>query len=125
MTRWMHPPELERRRELAQFDPAVEGARFGLSHELAARIAARGGRLWPDVGRVTRVDIEAHGVPLAVWSGEYLAPRAPGRQTLVSADAASRHLVNEVAPAHRASAESPRTELPGASAVMPAMDALQ
>src|ERR1044071_6736019 len=32
-------------------------------HELAARIAARGGRLWPDVGRVTGVDIEAHVHP--------------------------------------------------------------
>jgi hypothetical protein len=35
-------------------------------HEIAARIAARSGRLRPDVGRVTRVDIETHGVPLAV-----------------------------------------------------------
>jgi hypothetical protein len=177
----MHPPEIERERERAEFDPIAEGSRYRLDrelslaiwtrvcaeiqesagrhdaeqarrrfHELAARIAARGGRLRPDVGRVTRVDIEAHGVPLAVWSGEDLgpcvpgrqtlvsadaasrhfvgadlAPRVPGRQTLVSAGAASRHSVNEVAPARGVSEESPRSELPGASEVMQAMDALQ
>jgi hypothetical protein len=177
----MHPPEIERERGRAGFDPVAEGSRYRLDrerslaiwtracaeihdsagrhdveqarsrfHELAARIAARGGRLRPDVGRVTRVDIEAHGVPLTVWSGEDLVPRVPGRRTLVGADAASRypvgedlaprmpgrqtrvsadagsgHLVNEVAPARGVSEENPRTELPGASAVMQAMDGLQ
>ncbi|MGH7633149.1 MAG: DUF4157 domain-containing protein, partial [Gemmatimonadaceae bacterium] len=177
MTRWMHPPEIERERDRAGFDPTAEGSRYRLDrelslaiwtracadiresagrhdaeqarrrfHELAARIAARGGRLRPDVGRVTRVDIEAHGVLLAAWSGEYapgrqtlvnadaasrhfvgedLASRVPGLQTLVSADAASRHPVNELGPARRVSAERPRTDLPGASAVMQAMDVLQ
>src|ERR1044071_8668820 len=87
MTRWMHPPELERGGVPQPFDPVVEGAQFGLAREvslalweqacasatdsagrvdvgdaqrrfraLAAGLAARGGRLASDVGRVTRVE---------------------------------------------------------------------
>jgi hypothetical protein len=37
----MHPPELERQREFAQFDPVVEGARLGLSRELSLAIWER------------------------------------------------------------------------------------
>src|SRR5688572_9834901 len=89
MTRWLRPPELERQRRRARFDPIVEGDRYGLSrdlalavwervcadatddkgrrdeeqaerrfHEIATRIRARGGRLRPDVGRLTRVETE-------------------------------------------------------------------
>ncbi|HEY0478543.1 MAG TPA: hypothetical protein VGD37_13550, partial [Kofleriaceae bacterium] len=54
-------------------------------HELAARIAARGGRLRPEVGRVTRVEIEATGVPLGAGSVDELTPRVPGRETLAIA----------------------------------------
>jgi len=118
MTRWLHPPELERQRERDQFDPVVEGARHGLTRELslaiwkrvcadatdgfgrrdteqaerrfhgiAARIAARGGRLRPDVGRFTRVGVELEGTPLRAWGVDELAPRTPGRETLVAAEA--------------------------------------
>jgi len=118
MTRWMHPPELERQRDRDQFDPVVEGDRYGLSrdvslaiwervcadatdgfgrrdtkqaeqrfHEIAARIAARGGRLRPDVGRLTRVAIESDGTPRGAWSIPELAPRIPGRETLVAVEA--------------------------------------
>lgn len=118
MTRWMHPPELERQRERDQFDPVVEGDRYGLSrdlslaiwervcadatdgfgrrdtkqaeqrfHEIAARIAARGGRLRPDVGRLTRVATELDGTLFGAWSVDELAPRTPGRETLVAAEA--------------------------------------
>lgn len=110
MTRWIHPPELERQRELAQFDPVVEGARLGLSRELslaiwervcadetdskgrrdteqaeqrfreiAARIAASGGRLQSDVGRLTRVQTESTGGPRGAWAVDELTPRMPGR----------------------------------------------
>jgi hypothetical protein len=41
MTHWMHPPELERRRERAQFDPVIEGRRHGLSRELSLAIWER------------------------------------------------------------------------------------
>src|SRR5215831_1693009 len=114
MTRWPYPPELERQRKQARFDPVVEGARHGLSrevslaiwervtadatdsagscdidqaqrrfHELAARIAARGVRLRPDPGRLTRVGTEITGAPPDRWKLDELAPRIPGRETLV------------------------------------------
>ena len=118
MTCWMRPPELERQREQADFDPVAEGARLGLSrdlslaiwkrvctdatdsfgrrdterasrqfHEIATRIAARGGRLRPDVGRFTRVGVEINGESLGAWSVNELAPRTPGRETLVTTEA--------------------------------------
>jgi hypothetical protein len=76
-------------------------------HELAARIVARGGRLRPDVGRLTRVQTEVVDVPRGAWAVDELAlrtrrwmvsdwlhphqmlprdaakPSAPGRRTLV------------------------------------------
>jgi Domain of unknown function (DUF4157) len=56
-------------------------------HEFAARIAARGGRLVPDVGALTRVGAEApHGARGGPRSREF-GPRAPGRTTLVLAEA--------------------------------------
>src|ERR1700759_1753523 len=117
MTRWMHPPELERQREFAHFDPVIEGARSGLSREvalviwervcadatdskgrrnteqserrfqkIAARIAARGGRRQPDVGRLTRVETEVQGVPPGTWALDELTPSTPGRTTLVATE---------------------------------------
>jgi Domain of unknown function (DUF4157) len=56
-------------------------------HEFAARIAARGGRLVPDIGALTRVGAEApHGARGGPRSREF-GPRAPGRTTLVLAEA--------------------------------------
>jgi hypothetical protein len=112
MARWVHPPELERQRERARFDPVAEGARHGLSSELslaiweraradatdgmgrldadqalrrfqdvAARIQTRGGRLAPDVGRLTRVQTEVVGVARDVWAA-VAKPPVPGRQAL-------------------------------------------
>src|SRR5262249_20387720 len=65
---------------------AVEQARRGF-HDLAARIAARGGRIRPDVGRVTRVAVELEGATSAVWGADELKPRTPGRETLVTVEA--------------------------------------
>ena len=55
-------------------------------HDLAARIAARGGKLRPDVGACTRVDAE--GIPgrAATWPLDELRPRIPGRRTLVTVE---------------------------------------
>ncbi|HEY0988347.1 MAG TPA: DUF4157 domain-containing protein, partial [Kofleriaceae bacterium] len=114
---WMRPHELDRRRERDSFDPVVEGSRYGLSrelsqaiwervcarvtdlagsldleqatrrfHEIAARLAARSGRLHADVGKLTRVGSE-QGDGAATSQLDELAARAPGRQTLVSAEA--------------------------------------
>jgi hypothetical protein len=41
MTRWIHPPELDRQRDLDRFEPAVEGARRGLSREVSLAIWER------------------------------------------------------------------------------------
>jgi hypothetical protein len=56
-------------------------------HELTARLAARGGRLRPDVGRLTRVGTELDGVSVMTSVEEKLAVRAPGRETLVATEA--------------------------------------
>lgn len=56
-------------------------------HEVAARIAARGGRLRPDVGRLTRVGVELDGVSSAASSVKELAVRIPGRETLAAKEA--------------------------------------
>jgi hypothetical protein len=55
-------------------------------HELGARIQARGGRLHPEVGRLTRVQTELLGVAGDAWDIEGLAVRTPGRETLVGGD---------------------------------------
>jgi hypothetical protein len=41
MTRWMHPPELERSRERDRFDPIREGERYGLLPKLSLAIWKR------------------------------------------------------------------------------------
>ncbi len=95
-------------------------------HEIAARIAARGGRLRPDVGKLTRVGTEITGVPVGAWGANELAPRTPGRETLVAAEARRWGVQSQVAPAPEdADAATGRSELPGANAVMRAMAALQ
>jgi len=55
-------------------------------HDLASRVAARGGRLVPDVGKLTRVGVElfGEGRPEMLHGG--LALRVPGRTTLVIAE---------------------------------------
>jgi len=115
-SRLVYPPELMRLRQQADFDPIAEGARYGLTgelslaiwarvsadatdgigrrdvqarrrfHALAAVAARRGGRLLPDVGRVTRVGVEITGLALDPWAVDALATRIPGRTTLVDAD---------------------------------------
>ena len=67
-------------------DDAQARLRF---HEFATRFAARGGRLLPDIGRVTRVETEHPDAPREgydAWSDSALS-RAPGRDTLVAAEA--------------------------------------
>lgn len=64
------------RRDLAQAQQ-----RF---HDIAARIAARGGRLRPDVGKLTRAGVESDGLHRAY--ADELAIPTPGRQTLVAAE---------------------------------------
>ena len=93
-------------------------------HEFAARIAARGGRLRPDVGRVTRVGVELNGDSLGPWNADELRPRIPGRETLVAVEARRRGKAGYVAPAEADQAMG-RCELPGASEVARAMAALQ
>ncbi|HEX7841730.1 MAG TPA: DUF4157 domain-containing protein [Kofleriaceae bacterium] len=94
-------------------------------HELAARVAARGGRLHPDVGRVTRVDVEISGMPLGAWSVDELAPRSPGRETLVTAEARSRESWRDVSGASKDADGVASPELPGASEVTRAIAVLQ
>ncbi|HEY0477862.1 MAG TPA: DUF4157 domain-containing protein, partial [Kofleriaceae bacterium] len=114
MTRWHHPPHAERARKDDSFDPVVEGARHGLSrelalalwariraeadlgargdadeaqrrfHDIAAGIAARGGRLVPDAGRITRVDLELDADLRDAGSAQDREPRAPGKDTRVA-----------------------------------------
>src|SRR4051812_44726156 len=56
-------------------------------HELAARFAARGAKLRPDVGRLTRVAVELDGVPTACAALDALRPHVPGRETQVIVEA--------------------------------------
>jgi hypothetical protein len=170
MTRWMHPPELERPRQQDQFDPLLEGDRYDLSrelalaiwkrvcadaadssgrrdeeqarqrfHGLAARIAARGGRLRPDPGRVTRVGVEISGDSPGTWIADELRARVPGRETLVAVETRrwavqnERPTVTEASMADEASIMAPndadgptdRNAPPDASGVARAMAALQ
>ena len=115
-TRWFRGADLEPTRSRAPaFDAAAEGARHGLSaeiarhiwlqicreetdsagqldderaqrrfHEVAQRVAARGGRLTPDPGRTTRVEVEASR---AAPAASVFASQVPGRRTLVEAEA--------------------------------------
>lgn len=157
MTHWMRPPELARALDLDQFDPVIEGARYGLSrewslatwervcadatdstgridadqtqrrfHDIAVRIQSRGGRLRPDVGRLTRVQTEILGVPRGTWPIDELDPRTPGRTTLVIAEMQRLPAYNNsLSTLEIASGEMARPELPGASEVKQAIAALQ
>lgn len=94
-------------------------------HELAAQLAARGGRLQPGVGRTTRVRTEILGEPFDDRSARLLAPRVPGRQTLVEVEARRRaQLDRDSAAAADAASPATKPDLPGASDVMQSMAAL-
>lgn len=157
MTHWMRPPEFARARERDQFDPVIEGARYGLSrelslatwervcadatdsigrldadqaqrrfHDIAVRIQSRGGRLRPDVGRLTRVQTEILSVPRGTWPIDELAPRTPGRTTRVIAEMQRLPAYNNsLSTLETAGGEMARPELPGASEVKQAIAALQ
>jgi len=114
-------------------DTAQAPQRF---HEIASRIAARGGRLHPDVGRMTRVGIELGGEAPGLWGTDELAIRTPGRDTLVAVEArrwaqrsgepaVAREDAEAAEQSETAEAAVGRHELPGASEVMQAMAALQ
>jgi len=95
-------------------------------HEIAARIAAHGGRLRPDVGRATRLATESSGFADALepWPSE-LRIHTPGRQTLVTAEL-RRWITTGHAPAAPEAGDRtpPPRELPGAGDVAQAMAAL-
>lgn len=94
-------------------------------HEFAARLTARGGMLQPAVGRVTRVGVEILGESLDGWDIKQLAPRVPGRDTLVAAEARRRaHHELDSAAADAVALPVARPDLPGASDVMRAKAAL-
>ncbi|HEX7838692.1 MAG TPA: DUF4157 domain-containing protein, partial [Kofleriaceae bacterium] len=117
-------------------------------HDLAARIAARGGRLHPDVGKLTRVGAEGDGgsyrtypdelaIPIPGrqtrvaaeayrWPAAHATIRTPGRQSLVTADAHRWPAAHDpaVTADDAASAPDPH-ELPGAAEVARVMAALQ
>ena len=82
-------------------------------HELAAIVAARRGRLGPDVGRTTRAagDADAPGHwGMDSWDIRELGARGPGRDTLVAADARRRDRIStsaETMPASPATARPP------------------
>jgi hypothetical protein len=95
-------------------------------HEIAARMAARGGRLRPDVGRVTRLGIEINSESLGAWGLKELAVRTPGRETLVAAEARRWGVLDQALAAPEVAGRAGgRRELPGASEVIRAMAALQ
>jgi hypothetical protein len=115
MTRLLHPPERDREDDRARFDPVREGARHRLPpgiaiaiwdrvcadagalsdaaamrqrfHELAARIAVRGARLQPDVGKLTRASGDARARASDLWTAIGLRSGVPGRETQISAAA--------------------------------------
>ena len=64
-----------------------EGQAWQRFHDIAVRIVARGERLRPDVGRVTRVGVELDGSTSSTWGANVLNPRTPGRETLVTVEA--------------------------------------
>lgn len=131
-TRWLYPHELERARKAAVLDPVREGARYGFDaalsralwlracgetsdggrldagraqhvfHALARRLAARGVRRLPEVGKQTRVgsDDDAKAERDGGPARELIA-RTPGRETRIAREPDE----GEVAP-------SPRSEAP-------------
>jgi len=56
-------------------------------HEVASRVASRGGRLRTDVGKLTRVGVELGGEGAGGPGADALAVGAPGRETLVAGEA--------------------------------------
>jgi hypothetical protein len=56
-------------------------------HELAVRIARRGGWIGRDPGRGTRVGVELEGAPRDGWNLDEVIATAPGRDTLVAVEA--------------------------------------
>jgi len=156
MTRWMHPPELEHPRARDRFDPVIEGSRYGLSRELslaiwervrpkatdsagwcdlgrvqqrfqsiAARVAAGGVRLRPEVGKFTRAGDESCGDRRPSIIDE-LAPRVPGRTTLVAAEARRWALMERASSTVHEDAGTAldHTAPPGADTVVAAMAGL-
>lgn len=63
---------------MARLDADQAQRRF---HDVAARIQTRGGRLAPEVGRLTRVQTEIVGVAPDAWA-DVAKPSVPGRQPL-------------------------------------------
>jgi hypothetical protein len=95
-------------------------------HDLAARLAARGGRLRLDVGRLTRMGIELDGVPVPASIADELAVCVPGRETLVATETRRWIELGQVAAEGTdAAASREASEWPGADAVAQAMTALQ
>src|SRR5688572_8423714 len=109
MKRWLHPGERLHARKREGFDPVVEGARHGLApelsiaiwqrvsanadnvrddvdearrrfHAIAARVAARGLRLAPCIGKRTRAEVESVPDRFTDWL-EAIDIQAPGRRT--------------------------------------------
>src|SRR6185295_3728717 len=120
MTRWRQPPQVAHERKDDRFDPVLEGARHGLSRDLAlavwaricaegaaaersesedalrfrevaALIGARGGRFRPDVGRITRVDFDGDRDR---WRTDDLGPRVPGKESLAEVEARTSDVWN-------------------------------
>src|SRR6185436_9498896 len=65
-------------------------------HELANLIAVRGGRILPDVGRFTQVGLQVGGTSPGAWDRDPLAPRTPGRATLVGRSEDTSHQADDL-----------------------------
>jgi hypothetical protein len=72
-------------------------------HEIGARWAARRRRAHPEPGRVTRVGLELDGHTARGSDADELASRAPGRETLVAAEARRWAQMSDAAMPPRAS----------------------
>jgi hypothetical protein len=84
-------------------------------HEIAARIAARSGRLRPDVGRLTAQATEPGARSIEDWAADERIGRTPGRQTLVEVQARRASAQDDTAaqPPRAADAGIGQPELPG------------
>jgi hypothetical protein len=107
-----------------RIDPEQAVQRF---HEIAARIAARGGRLTPDIGRLTRVGVELDGGSLERWRVDEMASHTPGRTTQVIAEAERWNQLDGEPAAARddAGASADHAALPRAREVAEAVAAMQ
>jgi hypothetical protein len=85
-------------------------------HALAARIATRGGLLEPGAGRLTRVGVEIDGDARGAGDLIDLAPRVPGRETRVMAEARSRRSMDDAAAAGASRGVALHDEVASASA---------